>query len=78
VAIVEAAFHLVPVVPELEEEGEPAGGLNEGAAGGGFGAGTTPGEGEGEAALHRVGVRAVRQAEEYLVTVSEGGVDVGS
>ncbi len=45
VAIVEAAFHFVTVVPELEEEGAPAGGLNEGAAGGGFGAGATPSEG---------------------------------
>ncbi len=47
VAIVEAALHLVPVVPELEEEGAPAGGLDEGAAGGGFRAGAVPGEGKG-------------------------------
>ncbi len=73
VAIVEAAFHFVPVVTELEEEGAPAGGLDEGAAGGGFCAGATPREGEGETTLCGVEVRAFGQVEEDLVF--EGGVD---
>jgi hypothetical protein len=55
-AVVKAALHLVRVIFEFEEEGVPAGGLDEGAVGGGFGAGTAPGQGEGEAALHRVEV----------------------
>ncbi len=75
VAIFEAALHFVPVGPELEEEGAPAGGLDEGAGGGGLGAGAAPCEGESEATLRRVGVRAVGQAEEDLV--SEGALMVG-
>ncbi len=67
VAVVEAALHLVPVVPELEEEGAPASGLHEGATGGGFSASAAPGEGEGETALGKIKVRALEQTEKDLI-----------
>ncbi len=59
VAVVEAAFHLLPDVFELEEEAAPTGGLDEGGGGGYFGTGAAPGQGESEAALRRIKVRSL-------------------